>query len=351
MDLFARVAVVVRLGLWGIVCSVACGTAFTTNRGTVPDAGSDAGSDAVVDSDAQVDSGAQKEACGPASTCPKLQWECGSGPDSCGNIVDCGKCARANAQCGTDHTCHCTAIACSSVGAECGTIPDGCGGTESCGTCPATEICSASSGSLKCGAQPCVPKTCAEEGAECGPVGDGCGTVLQCPDTCVAPESCGVGGANACGCVPETCATLGWECGPGSDGCGGTLHCGTCRTGTCDTSSNTCSCVPTSTCKSFGYTCGSFVDSCMSVETCGNQPKQSSMGKNPCNDNARPLFYQCACALLQGNMAGGSGLPILLDGGTPACAGPTPPEPSWDCVVLDSTTGSGADAWCCAPPP
>jgi len=109
---------------------------------------------------------------------------------------------------------------CASRNAECGSAPDGCGGVLECGACPASKYCGGG-GPNRCGDAPCVPKSCAEQGASCGGVSDQCEATLEC-GTCAAPQTCGGGGvANQCGCTPTTCAALGASCG-------GILACGGC---------------------------------------------------------------------------------------------------------------------------
>jgi hypothetical protein len=119
---------------------------------------------------------------------------------------------------------------CSSLGARCGTVPDGCGGVLECGDCPEGETCGGDGTANVCGTAACTPTTCEALGAACGPVGDGCGSALDCGG-CPEAQICGGGGtANQCGgvCQPTTCAAAGANCGPLNDGCGGTVDCGGC---------------------------------------------------------------------------------------------------------------------------
>jgi hypothetical protein len=96
----------------------------------------------------------------------------------------------------------CVPASCVGIGAECGSAPDGCGGVIDCGECLAGTECGGG-GVNVCGTSPCVPKTCVSLGAACGIASDGCGATVDC-GTCVAPETCGGSGvANQCGCVCE----------------------------------------------------------------------------------------------------------------------------------------------------
>lgn len=341
MRWWGPLAAILVLAAWVPSCGSAFSAAGPADGGMAETSAGDG--EAVGD-----DTGAAADGCGAPSTCPELGWVCGSGEDACGHAVVCGACKRVNDVC-VAHACRCVQIECKDVGADCGTIPDGCGGTRSCGTCGAGMNCGGG-GYLKCGSAACVPRTCAGDGgdsAQCGQIADGCGGVVDCPDTCVAPQVCGVGtDANHCGCKPQTCATLGWVCGKGDDGCGGTLECGTCDGGTCDPNAHTCSCVPSKTCSSLGYTCGTYTDSCKSHETCGSDPTLVDL--STCTDPAHPHLYECPCSGVVGTSSSGVmqlAIPIQ-DGGLVKCqAGPTPPVPGWDCVA---TGPAPTHEWCCA---
>lgn len=92
----------------------------------------------------------------------------------------------------------CSATSCAKLGAVCGTAPDGCGGVIDCGACPTGTTCGGN-GANKCGTQACSPRSCAQMGASCGYVSDGCSQALYCGD-CAPPLTCGGAGvANACG--------------------------------------------------------------------------------------------------------------------------------------------------------
>jgi len=159
---------------------------------------------------------------------------------------------------------------CASRNAECGSAPDGCGGVLECGACPASKYCGGG-GPNRCGDAPCVPKSCAEQGASCGGVSDQCEATLEC-GTCAAPQTCGGGGvANQCGCTPTTCAALGASCGDFDDLCGGQVHCGTCAAPqTCGGGgvANQCGCTPTA-CAAAGAACGDIPDGCGGILACG----------------------------------------------------------------------------------
>ncbi len=128
----------------------------------------------------------------------------------------------------------CTPMSCDVQDAECGSIPDACGNILDCGTCPEDLTCGAG-GPNQCGAGECIPITCSQVGAECGSISDGCGNILNC-GTCASGFSCNENNyppicvADDGPCEPETCQSLGLECGTANDGCGGTLDCGPCDT-------------------------------------------------------------------------------------------------------------------------
>jgi len=92
----------------------------------------------------------------------------------------------------------CSTTTCAKAGVSCGTLPDGCGGVLDCGNCPNGTSCGGN-GANRCGTQACSARTCAQMGASCGYVSDGCSAALYCGD-CVSPLSCGGGGVeNTCG--------------------------------------------------------------------------------------------------------------------------------------------------------
>jgi hypothetical protein len=132
-------------------------------------------------------------------------------------------------------SCVCTPTTCAAHNANCGSIPDGCGGMLDCGSCPAGTTCGGGGVPNQCGSA-CTPTTCAAHNANCGSIPDGCGGMLNC-GTCPAGTTCGGGGVpNQCGsaaCTPTTCAAHNATCGSLPNGCGGMLDCGQCVVGTC----------------------------------------------------------------------------------------------------------------------
>jgi len=187
----------------------------------------------------------------------------------------------------------CAAKTCSQLGAECGTAPNGCGGILDCGSCGTGLFCGGN-GPNRCGANPCTPTSCSALGLSCDVHSDGCGATLSCGE-CTAPETCGGGGSPwVCGCSPTSCAAQKAECGSIPDGCGGTLHCGSCGSGSCQ--NGQCVCSPTS-CKAAGFDCGSIPDGCGATLNCGNcsSPKQCGASGTPgvcgCNPTICPPFY------------------------------------------------------------
>jgi hypothetical protein len=166
--------------------------------------------------------------CTP-KTCAQVDASCGYASDQCATAIDCGSCP-APLSCGGAgklNVCGCAPKTCAQLGAECGTAPDGCGGTVTCGDCSGGNTCGGG-GPNKCGTASCTPKTCAQASASCGVISDQCAATIDC-GTCPTPQICGGGGiANQCGCVPKTCVSASLSCGTAADGCGGTLDCGVC---------------------------------------------------------------------------------------------------------------------------
>ena len=276
--------------------------------------------------------------CAPKE-CPDLKWICGIGDDTCGSPIDCGACGTVGYRC-IDHACVCAKKTCQTLGFQCGTAPDGCGGVVTCAACPTEQNCGGG-GANKCGTGTCTPATCAHLGAQCGKVSDGCGNTIDC-GTCKAPDTCGGSGtANQCGCTGQTCAAMGWQCGTGDNGCGQTLLCPSCPPGTACGPTHSCAattCVPDKTCASESFNCGSFTDSCNVVQTCGPPPGRDLTGDFLCVDASLNKHFLCPCTVPQG--MGGT----LSDASTATCgAGPTPPEPTMDCVAAPPP----ADGWCC----
>ena len=190
---------------------------------------------------------------------------CGKQPDGCGGLTaDCGKCTLPEVCGGGGVPSHCgggvltddagnacvprTKTACGT--GLCGTIPDGCGGVVDCGTtnCKNGDLCGGGGTANQCGQPTCVAtiKSVACNGKNCGFVGDGCGNIYDCTvgTGCTAPAICGGGGqANVCGggvptadggagggtCIPKTSAACtGKQCGPFADGCGKVYTCPAC---------------------------------------------------------------------------------------------------------------------------
>lgn len=128
----------------------------------------------------------------------------------------------------------CQPATCQSAGANCGSMPDGCGNVVQCGSCSGTETCGGGGAPNVCGAGTCTPTTCAAEGKNCGTISDKCSDVLAC-GSCTAPETCGGGGvANVCGAAPDagvsnqdSGGTTG-QCDPGCMAQSGAVCCTTC---------------------------------------------------------------------------------------------------------------------------
>jgi hypothetical protein len=183
-------------------------------------------------------------ACCTPTTCSALGKNCGSWPDGCGNILNCGTCLAGQA---CNNGVCCSPKTCSDYPGQCGSLSDGCGGTIICGlscddsnpctndfcsgnTCTHTNLpdgtlCDGPGKTCQSGICICVPKTCVNYPGQCGSLSDGCGGIITC--NCPLGENC-VSGTCVPSCIPTTCAALGKNCGSWSDGCGGTLNCGTC---------------------------------------------------------------------------------------------------------------------------
>jgi hypothetical protein len=96
----------------------------------------------------------------------------------------------------------CTAKTCSGEGKNCGSLPDGCGKVLQCGAgCTGSMSCGGGGVANVCGVGTCAPTSCATEGKTCGPISDKCSEVLQCGD-CPAGKSCG--SANVCVDRPDS---------------------------------------------------------------------------------------------------------------------------------------------------
>jgi hypothetical protein len=125
-------------------------------------------------------------------------------------------CASDDADKTNTDAASCTPTTCIAAGKNCGSMPDGCGGVLQCGSCTGSDVCGGGGVSNVCGAGSCTPTTCAAEGKNCGTISDGCGDVLSC-GSCTGPETCGGGGvANVCGSGPDKDAGS-----PGPDGSSG----------------------------------------------------------------------------------------------------------------------------------
>jgi hypothetical protein len=105
----------------------------------------------------------------------------------------------------------CQPRSCAAVAKSCGTVPDGCGGLLDCGGCAAGETCGAGAANV-CGTGICMPKTCAAQGFDCGSASDGCGGLLDCGSSCPAGQSCGAGAANVCGIACNMSCPAGFSC-------------------------------------------------------------------------------------------------------------------------------------------
>lgn len=164
--------------------------------------------------------------CKP-STCAMRAWECGTGSDGCGNLLECGTCPAGV-------TCDPASHRCMAGGADASTCPF----TMCFGACTDTMNDPANCGACgnKCTGGPCIggtctgsgtdagtctPKTCAMYGATCGSPPDGCGGVLPSCGTCTAPAVCS--GSFSCttsgdgGAMSDTCGLTGSSTPPAGE--------------------------------------------------------------------------------------------------------------------------------------
>lgn len=186
--------------------------------------------------------------CEP-KTCEDVGAECGTIPDGCGDVLDCGECDD-DGICGLKKANKCTSPndVCERIpedeacaGKQCGFEGDGCGGTYECGTCEDGEVCG-SEVPFECGPDTGGPTTCQAKiescesvGAECGIIGDGCGGTIDCNEElggCPDGTFCGAQQPYRCDEPPQpnctaasSCAELGWECGMAVDECGNVFDC------------------------------------------------------------------------------------------------------------------------------
>jgi hypothetical protein len=126
-------------------------------------------------------------------------------------------------RCASPGVCTCDALSCQKLDKECGSHDNGCGETIECGTCASAAkpnaYCDWETG--KCA---CDPLTFCASG-ECGERPDGCGGKYNC-GTCSYLGTNGVCEENRCTCSKDTCTKLGRTCGSWSDGCNGSITCG-----------------------------------------------------------------------------------------------------------------------------
>jgi len=114
--------------------------------------------------------------------------------------IDCARPDGSIGECTVDGKC--AALTCGMAGAECGTAPDGCTGMLECGSCSSPHTCGGEEPG-KCGPGGCSPLTCADLGAECGTVADGCGSTVYC-GTCDPGVACGASSVpNKCSSAPS----------------------------------------------------------------------------------------------------------------------------------------------------
>ena len=199
--------------------------------------------------DSSTDAGS--DACKPRSTCPP-SYTCGSVPDGCGNVIDCGSCGDGGVGSGTCVNSGTSSACCGPPGAVPGS-GGACNGTQGayCGnlhltdcnvTCPFCDpglVCepALAPNTGDAGGRCCqVTNSCSDTYPNrCGQLDDGCGGFLSC--TCVAGEVCVNSSPAGVCCTPQACTP--GMCSANTDGCGGTISCGTCPYGPCAVGSPT----------------------------------------------------------------------------------------------------------------
>lgn len=82
----------------------------------------------------------------------------------------------------------CVPRTCADANASCGSLPDGCGTVLDCGSCADGLACSAGA----CRPGPCEPASCESLSLACGAANDGCGHTLDC-GSCDEGFSCVAG--------------------------------------------------------------------------------------------------------------------------------------------------------------
>ncbi|MBA2663173.1 MAG: carboxypeptidase regulatory-like domain-containing protein [Bradymonadaceae bacterium] len=296
-----------------------------------------------VDQGLCVDPGA---ACRPFEQCADANNAvCGSIPDGCGGLLECGSCADGKvcgqgAQLGRCVDLACTPRLVCENNIQCGSAPDGCGGTINCGGCANSQYCGLTGAERgQCITIPCTPILSCDNVAEnCGMVANGCGGVVNCGG-CGDGQVCGTD--NVCvakSCTPRACSAT-EVCGRVSNGCGGFNECGTCATGkVCGTGADLgkCldpSCTPRLSCDNSGTICGPLADNCGGTIDCGGCGAGKICATGQCIDLPCTRATSCdagdACGLK------GDGC-----GGTIPCGSCTAPQ----------ICGTGADANRCVAP-
>jgi hypothetical protein len=264
--------------------------------------------------------GGQPNKCGAPSctqlNCAQQNIQCGPAGDGCGGtIASCGPCVAGVTTCGgsgTPGVCGSPACAQGTCGNKCGSVPNGCGGILNCGGCPGGQTCGGGGAANICGAASCSPKSCAQVGAQCGQASDTCGGLTVDCGTCQAGQVCQNNQCVTPQCTPTTCQAAGVACGPLADGCGNLLQCGNCPAGqTCGGGGvpGQCggpTCTPR-TCAQQNATCGQVADGCGGLTAdCGSCPGTQTCVNGACLTTCTPR--SCADAHANcGQVADGCG--------------------------------------------
>ena len=303
---------------------------------------------------------------------------CGTLPDGCGDIINCG--CSGGAAC-IDRECApppCVPTTCEAEGVICSSMSDGCGGTVEC-ECPlctpasqqaacATVSCGYASDGCSdvyfCSSCPadCVPLTQCPSSQSCGTLSDGCDGTLGCGE-CAPEEVCGGREPNVCAaleCQPLSCEEVNADCGTIGDGCGGVVLCGDCLSGQVCTSvdgvPNQCQGCQPMGCEGVAADCGLLGDGCGGVVSCGICPSGLSCGAqaaNRCGSSGQCAPRSCGDVAAECGLVG-DGCGDVLDCGACSvgavcgleqafqCAVPPPCMPS-TCVSLDAECGLISD--------
>lgn len=228
------------------------------------DADADTDTDTDTDADTDTDTDSDTDTCNPPPNCDDLSWECGTGDDGCGNLLDCEDCTAGNwcdvhmcEECNTSEHCGTDCEACTGNkpacidGQHCGCSIDDCDETNG-------QYCDTDTAEAGMCTECIVDDHCGTNCHEC------IGTTPICKGSTASEAKC------TCNTNPDTCGDYSHcvndECVPcdNDDACGkDCVACAESVTPHCDTSQANGTCVE-----------------CYSNEHCqnGNEPLDSKLG-------------------------------------------------------------------------